>query len=466
VVRSSTGSGTLDITAIARRYGRGLAAAANLVLENVRLAQEAAAAGIADAVRGREPPELPESPDPYPALLAAVLAQSLVRYTEAREIDPSPNGARRDLIDALAPLQRAVLVARRAGAVAELSAALGMAPERLRAGLVQAVDQGENEEALSAAASRRTAGISLSVDPQRVETELATQSLGRRRSRGVRAALIAAALVAVAGVAVLLAAPLPPQPAAADGPTTQPASGDAPEAANRHQLMQLPPLVVGEDLGLAECRIEPSSTPVAFRGWLTRGDLAGGSPETADRLVYALVTAGEAEWVGWQTGEPRAMYPRPVGRLGCAVDPADGSVAVYAIGEDWQPPADVDGCPSTDVHIYGAFREIGGPRLFAVLPGDNTSWRAGDPDLEIYLRAPGKVPAAAQLTATARQLGVGRGRDLPVRRQSVSPPGTPARNLYLTVAPATFPRAGCWVIEIALDGEPIGATVLPVAPAR
>jgi hypothetical protein len=181
--------------------------------------------------------------------------------------------------------------------------------------------------------------------------------------------------------------------------------------------------------------------------------------------VYALVTAGEAEWVGWQNGEPRAMYPRPVGRLGCAMDPADGSLAVYAVAQSWRPPAEVDGCPSTDVHIYGAFREIGGPRLFAVLPGGNTSWRADDPDLELYLRASARVPVDALLIATARRLGAGRAQALPVSRQSVSPPGTPAGNLYLTLAPATFPRAGCWVIDVAADGQSIGSVVIPVAPA-
>ena len=156
------------------------------------------------------------------------------------------------------------------------------------------------------------------------------------------------------------------------------------------------------------------------------------------------------------------MYPRPVGRLACAVDPTSGGTAVYGVAGDWQPPAMVDGCPATDVHTYGAFKEIGGPQLFATLPTSTGTWRAGDPSVELYLRLPRPPPGRARVAATARPLGPGSALELAVSRQSTSPPSTPASNLYLTLSNVAFPSAGCWVVSVAVDGQVLGSAVLPV----
>ncbi|HET7519999.1 MAG TPA: hypothetical protein VFK61_00510, partial [Candidatus Limnocylindria bacterium] len=89
----------------------------------------------------------------------------------------------------------------------------------------------------------------------------------------------------------------------------------------------------------------------------------------------------------------------------------------------------------------------------------------GDRDLELYLRVPGTADEDARVTATAHPLGAGRPIELPVSRMSSSPPGTPSRNVYLALGPADFPRGGCWAVSVALDGEPVGMAVIPVAAA-
>ena len=65
------------------------------------------------------------------------------------------------------------------------------------------------------------------------------------------------------------------------------------------------------------------------------GDLfaAGSAAPGAGTPVYALVTEGPAEWVGWQTTEGRPMYPRPVGRMACAVDPLPGTSTVFSMAD-------------------------------------------------------------------------------------------------------------------------------------
>ena len=135
-------------------------------------------------------------------------------------------------------------------------------------------------------------------------------------------------------------------------------------------------LPVDDRLTLADCDIQPAGTPIAYRGWLTLGDLfaAGRTAPGAGTPVYALVTEGPAEWVGWQTTEGRPMYPRPVGRMACAVDPLSGTSTVFSMADGWQPPAPMDGCPASPILRYAGDHQVGGPSAFILLPFDGEAW--------------------------------------------------------------------------------------------
>jgi hypothetical protein len=92
-------------------------------------------------------------------------------------------------------------------------------------------------------------------------------------------------------------------------------------------------------IGLADCEIAPADSSLAFAGWTTLEVLhVGGGKAAPDQPIYAVVTRGLAEWVGWKSsGGP--MYPRPVGRMGCIYDPSSGESSVVGVPLDWQPPA-------------------------------------------------------------------------------------------------------------------------------
>jgi hypothetical protein len=386
----------LDSPALARRYGRELAAAAHAVLESREAAEAAAAAGIADVLRARRATTLPETAATLQVLTSATLRRADAARRHWRQVDP--------LADRTAPL----------------------------------------------------AAMSFAVTAQAVSAALAAPPPDERRPR--RAAWLVAAgvlLLAAAGIGLWLL-PDGGWPAAGNpSPVPPPPSGAGEVAA------------ASGPITLAGCRVEPASTPVAYRGWLTLGDLAGADAADAARPLFALVTAGEAEWLGWHEGGSGAMYPRPVGRVACAMDPFSGTTRVYAVAGDWQPPALLDACPPADIYKFGDLREIGGPRLFATLPIGIASWRADDPALRLYLRLAAPPNMDAAVTATARSLEADAVVPLTVERVLGSPAATPVRNLYLTLRNVDLPNAGCWIVSVALGGNVVGSTLVPVSePAR
>jgi hypothetical protein len=222
-------------------------------------------------------------------------------------------------------------------------------------------------------------------------------------------------------------------------------------------------LPTDERLSLADCDIQPASTALTFRGWLPLRDLSPSADATESaRAVYTLVTSTTAEWVGWQTGEGRPMFPRPVGRLGCAVDPATGSATVYAVAESWEPPEMVDGCPSSPVSRYGPNLEMGGPNAFVLLPIAGRSWWSRDPGVEINVRIAPSPSAEARIRGLARPLGTGEALEFEVRGLSIGPDRPASSNHYVTLFGEAFPTAGCWLLSVAVEDEVVGSAVLPV----
>jgi hypothetical protein len=165
------------------------------------------------------------------------------------------------------------------------------------------------------------AGFRPLTDASRIERAVASGNRGR-----MPVALLALPAIALAvAIAIRATAPSAPEGAARRPLPTASASaslrpGSAP-------------------IGLADCQIAPADSWLAFAGWTTLDVLhVGGGKAAHDQPIYAVVTRGLAEWVGWKSSGG-AMYPRPVGRMGCIYDPSTGESSLVGVPLDWQPPA-------------------------------------------------------------------------------------------------------------------------------
>jgi hypothetical protein len=280
--------------------------------------------------------------------------------------------------------------------------------------------------------------------------------------------VIAAAAGTLVVAAAVLVAGQPPA-ASPGAPTRSPGSGEVsvghppggPQGAGAWSGG--PQLPLDDRLTLADCDIQPAGTAIAYRGWLTLGDLfaAGREAPGAGTPVYALVTEGRAEWVGWQTTEGRPMFPRPVGRMACAVDPLTATATVFSVSDRWQPPALMDGCPASPIHRYAGDRQVGGPSAFFLLPFDGEAWWSRTP-IVLRVRIAPRPDAGARIMATARRLDGTRPISLPVDSPPIAESSSPTSNLYLWLRPVRFPTDGCWLVEVAADGVGVGAAILPI----
>jgi len=164
------------------------------------------------------------------------------------------------------------------------------------------------------------------------------------------------------------------------------------------------------------------------------------------------------------------INPPPFSRLACLFNPATGARALAGVPFPWQAPAIVDGCPASSEDSFAGYREIGGPRAWFVVPLDMNGWVAGSSESRLFRLAPDIVPGQ-ELTAWAQPLAGGArmaGTIEPGRPASVSPnpgasaPSSEANYRRVTLRPT---RAGCWVINIAVEGEVVGSAVVPIVGA-
>ena len=451
------------MAAAARRHGRELSALAYLVLQNRSASEDAAAAGLADVLRaGTDEPE-------WTAMVGAALRRALEAHRQVREVD-APGEATPPALTLLSPLQRAVAGGHLLASVSldDVATALGISRERAARELFSAESIGVNRERLRRSLEALLAGRAFAVTAEQVEAAMnlpAPRPLERSR-RLVMLAGGAAAAVVVA--AALLAAGQPPAPSAA-APTDTPrsvVSGGAPPGAPQGGgawAAADEALPLDERLSLGDCDIQPDTTPVAFRGWLTLGDLlaAGRAAPGGATPVYALVTEGTAEWVGWQTTEGRPMFPRPVGRMACAVDPLTASATVFSIADGWEPPAPMDGCPASPILRYGGDLQVGGPGAYILLPFDGEAWWSKT-SIALRVRIAPSPPPGARITAMARRLT--SSRVMPLKVDSLPIPETrpPTSGHYLWLRPVRFPNEGCWLVSVAVDGVGVGAAIVPV----
>jgi hypothetical protein len=223
---------------------------------------------------------------------------------------------------------------------------------------------------------------------------------------------------------------------------------------------------------LADCQVYPEDASLAFSGWATTDVLrvSGGSAEPG-QPVYALVTRGLAEWMGWRSPDAGPIFPAPVGRMGCIFDPSTGGVSLVGVPMDWEPPAMIDGCPASPEDEFAGYREIGGPRAWALLPTGPSGWDAGQRAVILYRLSP-PLSAGETVSAWAVPLDGGSrvdgvmGNELaPVA--SSGPLATPGQAEFrYYVVQQLLPSSGCWVLNLEVNGRLAGSAITSVAPPR
>ena len=450
------------LAAAARRQGRELAALAYLVLQNRTASEAAAAAGLADVLRLSRAPA-------SSATVGAVLRRSLEAHRRVREVD-APREATPPALTRLSALQRAIAGGHLLAAVplAELAPPLGLPVERVRRDLAAAEEMSGTQDDLRRALESTVSGRAFAVTAEEVEAAM-TLPPPRPIDNSRRLLWLgSAAATALVLAGALMAAGQPPA-------SSMPASTGTPAAAA--VAPGYPPgglqgagawagdqaLPRDDRLTLADCDIQPADTPVAFRGWLTMGDLAAGGRGApgSGTPVYALVTDGQAEWVGWQTTEGRPMFPRPVGRMACAVDPLTGAGTVFSLADSWEPPAPMDGCPASPIFRYAGDHQVGGPNAYVLLPFDGEAWWSNT-SIVLRVRITPSPEPGSRITATAQRLDGPRVMSLPVDSPPIPESRPPTSDHYLWLRPVTFPTDGCWLVTVSVDGRGVGAAIVPI----
>jgi DNA-directed RNA polymerase specialized sigma24 family protein len=489
------------IEALIAAFGRPMTALAYLVLHN-RIQAEAVVVDVL-AHAWRHGDEADATPHLRTWLLGHTATMALHAQRRSHAVDVvlpgsalasgGPGRAGRDLpaviraVAELPPRQRAVVAVRYLALLdrTEAAAALGMSQEalktdergalrRIRTFLPEAVRDPRTgvlpwaesvtdaankrlEERLTAALARLTDLLPSGIDAEEVRTALAAPPPPRPvpwRAVGLLAALGVAVLVVVvftilggwAGSAG--ASPEAHSPAGAAVPS-RPAGG-------------LP-------ITLASCDIAPPDTPVSFAGWATGDTLhlpAAGLP--AGRPVYAVVTRGLAQMVsgrssgGW-------INPPPFSRLACLFDPATGALALAGVPYTWQPPAIIDGCPASPEDSFAGYREVGGPRAWFLLPTSTTSWVVGSLS-SILFRLAHNVAQGQRLTGWVQPLAGGARIEGAIdsghpELLAPSPGASPASQANYNFLNLRFTGTGCWVMNIAVDGEVVGSAIVPIGLA-
>jgi DNA-directed RNA polymerase specialized sigma24 family protein len=215
---------------------------------------------------------------------------------------------------------------------------------------------------------------------------------------------------------------------------------------------------------LADCQITPAASPLAFAGWTTLAALnVHGGEAGPGQPIYAVVTRGMAEWVGWQEHYTGPMFPPPIGRMGCIFDPSTRKTSLVGVDMGWEPSLMADGCPPSPIDEFGGYREFGGPRAWLLLPDDISAWHVGENSAILFRLSPPAEPGQS-ITAWAQPLA--DARPIPAQIDSNTsqigrrePSGSGSRYYFVNVS---FSSAGCWVINIAINGQVVGSAIAPI----
>ena len=156
------------------------------------------------------------------------------------------------------------------------------------------------------------------------------------------------------------------------------------------------------------------------------------------------------------------MYPPPIGRMGCIFDPSTRISSLVGVDMEWQPAQMADGCPPSTIDRFGGYLELGGPHAWLLLPGDTSAWSAGVDNRILFRLSP--AAAGQSVTAWAQPLGeapsvVAKVESGSSQRGVVDPSGNDLRYYLMNVR---FATAGCWVINVAVNGRVVGSAIAPI----
>jgi len=463
---------TYTLQALLADYGAVIGSFGYLVLQHQTDAERILASTLATALgRAGISPE----PEAARAQLLAIAAREVLRGTaqtgEVAPLLPDPRSSldRMPILEALAELDP------RSRMAIALHYYLDISPDvvaavldddgfALRSDLNDARNrlQSRVEESLAAQSSpqepfdarlRRALGEeSARFQPILDARELHMPAAGDDRMR--RAARrwwpIAVIAVLAAGVAAFLWLVPEPRPTAgrqvAASQSASPSSGTA-----------APPIT------LADCQITPAASPLAFAGWTTLAALnVHGGDARPGQPISAEVTRGMAEWVGWQEHYTGPMFPPPVGGMGCIFDPSTRKTSLVGVDLDWEPGLMADGCPPSRIDEFGGYREFGGPLAWLLLPDNISAWHVGENRILFRLSSPARP--GQSITAWTQPLADAGSIPALVDSSSgeLGPPDTSGSGARYYFVTAFFSSAGCWVINIAINGQVVGSAIAPI----
>jgi DNA-directed RNA polymerase specialized sigma24 family protein len=451
------------LATIVTRFGRELTGIAYLVLQHHEGAADAVAGAIADVWRRADDSEaVPDIDRLRLALLGATARQALLGHRASRTVDPSIDGRPSDVVTGLSPQGRAAFALRYAAGLEEddVGSLLGITPRQVRRLLEPAATHPRR-----AAAVAQLAVLPVTIDPGRVRAALIPPSdpPADRRPWAAVAGVGVALLIGLAAVSN----DQPPEDQPPQGNIGQQASGAAGADSDGRATLGSdspwsrfwPGRGPVSPFTLADCHIEPASLPISFAGWVTVEEIRATGVAPPGQSVYVIVTRGDAEWIGYRYTHDRPVFPRPVGRLGCVLDPGSGSHVAVGVAQDWEPPTLADGCPASPISSFAGYRELGGPGAF-VLVDTRGAWWADDPELSFLVRVAPAPPAGASIEAWLQPVGAG-----PQIAATVGEPPADADGSllhYVRVDGIEIPEPGCWVMNVAVDGTVVGSAVIPM----
>jgi hypothetical protein len=380
-------------------------------------------------------------------LLGQVIRAALARHGQSRSVDPGTDGSWAALVRGHGPRARAAAGLRAAGLDdVAIAAALGVATDQVRRWLAATSEAG-----FVSALHDLQARLPVTVNAAHIERAMAAPPPSRLETRRLILGAVVAAIVLVGMWGVVRSPGSPTAPAAAEAASgnpsaTQPATVTAAPRpaigaaeAPRHDAVTA--------FTLAACDLQPIGSAITFAGWLTPAEIEAEDLAPAGRALYVLVaeTSDDAD-------------ERPA----CVHDPAAGSFTAVTLPTGWVAPVLADGCAASPFGRFAGYVEVGGPAAFLVLDR-HESWHARDAELSLLVRV--VPPPADGSTIEAWLVPLQGGRRVPVAVDS--PPavdgGRPNVTHYVRIRDANLPFAGCWALNVAIDGSVVGSAVIPVS---
>ena len=429
---------------LATAFGRELTAVAYFVLQQADEANLAAASALAAAWTTRGVAAgAPDRECLRRRLLGEVVRSALARHGQSRSVDPGTDSSWAALVRGHGPRTRAAAALRAAGLDdVAIAAALGVATDK-----VQRLLAGTSETGFATALRDLQARLPVTVNAAHIQRAMAAPPPSRFETRRL---VLGAVVSAIVLVGLWGAVRSPGAPAAAEAPSGDPAATQPATvtAAPRPAIgaAEAPRHDAVTAFTLAACDLYPIGSAITFAGWLTAAEIGAEDLAPAGRALYVLVPE---------------TFDHADERPACVHDPAASTFNAVTLPTGWVAPVLADGCAASPFGRFAGYVEVGGPAAFLVLDR-HESWHARA-ELSLLVRV--VPPPAGGSTIEAWLVPLQGGRRVPVAVDS--PPavdgGRPNVTHYVRVRDANVPFAGCWALNVAIDGSVVGSAVIPVS---